>query len=39
MCSGINYSYSGQNLIVSGNDLLDINDISGDFLEIKFIPN
>jgi len=38
MASGINYSYSGNQITVSGNDLLDINDQSGDYLEIKFIP-
>jgi len=38
MASGVNYSYSGSTLTVSGNDLTDINDPSGDFLEIKFIP-
>jgi hypothetical protein len=38
MASGINYSVSGNQLTVSGNDLTDINDPSGDYLEIKFIP-
>lgn len=38
MASGLNFSVSGATLTVSGNDLQDFNDPSGDFLEIKFIP-
>lgn len=37
MISGINYSVSGSNLFVSGNDLTDIDDPSGDFLEMKLV--
>lgn len=38
MPSGVNYSVSGIGIVVSGNDLSDINDASGDLLEAKFIP-
>ena len=38
LATGVNFSISGSTMTVSGNELMDINDISGDYPELKFIP-